>query len=215
MGLGAVAAIMHGLILPVALLFVHLITAGFQSYEVATFIARLNFSLPLDFLLSIGNTDFKNSEDSVLRFRQAVNYNPDPNKVHIGVDILSITGGIINCSKMYSLEIPYPYSVSFPFTIGDIVRAFRGSDKICYDTDAFLSLMDTFMVGLVAMTLVSMLLGSLHVLFFHTAAERMVKKIRLSYFHAALSQDRAWYDGQPPGEVSARLSKLVMLFVIN
>ena len=201
--LGATAAILHGFILPVALLFLDFITTAFTYYEVSRFTANVNFSLPLDFLLSIG----QRHGHPLLEFSELVDYIPDPDKIHVVVDILSLTGGLINCSRTYLLELPYPYAVSYAFTIEEIVQAVTLNSAVCYDKHLFLSFMDQLIVGLVSMAMITMVFGSLQVLFFHAAAERQVKRIRLMYFHAALCQDRAWYDEQLPGGVSIRLSQ--------
>lgn len=203
MSLGAIFAILHGFILPVALLFLDFITTAFTHYEVSRFVAKVNLSLPLDFLLGVGQS----SNQPQLEFSELIDYDPDPNKIHVLVDILGLTGGYVNCSKIYLLELPHPYTVSYPFTIGEIVRALTLNTAKCYDDHLFISFMDQLIVGLVALAVITIVLGSLQVLFFHAAAERVVRKIRLSYFHAALCQDRAWYDEQLPGEVSVRLSQ--------
>ena len=50
-------------------------------------------------------------------------------------------------------------------------------------------------------------LAYIQISFFQTAAERQVYKIRLKYYHAVLRQNIAWFDANPTGEISTRLSE--------
>lgn len=43
--------------------------------------------------------------------------------------------------------------------------------------------------------------------FFQASAERQVQKIRLRYYKAILKQDIAWFDENPSGELSNRISE--------
>ena len=51
------------------------------------------------------------------------------------------------------------------------------------------------------------LLAYIQISFYQTAAERQVYKIRLKYYRAVMRQNIAWFDANPTGEISTRLSE--------
>ena len=57
------------------------------------------------------------------------------------------------------------------------------------------------------------ILAYIQISFFQTSAERQVYKIRLKYYRAVLRQDIAWFDVNPTGEVSTRISEYVCMLV--
>ena len=57
--------------------------------------------------------------------------------------------------------------------------------------------------------------GYLQVSLFQMAAERQVHKIRLLFYRAILHQDIGWFDANPSGELSSRLSEYVPFLLFS
>ena len=204
---GAISAL-HGFVLPIALLILAQITDTFQFHETSRIIANLEVSLPIGFFIGIANNIATGGTTTVNAgvgfYEIQEDFDIDSNVATLDISIRNKTNGIVNCSQKLDFFIPYPYNHSFSFTIFDVLRATTPHVR-CYDNESFIAAMNLLILGLVGVALVAMLLGSLQVLLFTTAAQRQVKKARLLYFNSILRQEREWYDKQLAGALTTKL----------
>ncbi len=82
-----------------------------------------------------------------------------------------------------------------------------GSIAQCRDKDSFIADVNSEIFYFIAIACGAFLMGYLMIQAFHLASERQVYKMRLAYYRAVLRQDIAWFDLNPAGEVSSRLSE--------
>ena len=89
-------------------------------------------------------------------------------------------------------------------TVGDLIRQ---NVSMCVFGDAFINEVNNITFAFIGVGLAALIVAYVQIAFIQTAAERQVYKIRLKYYRAVLRQDIAWFDVNPTGEVSTRLSE--------
>ena len=89
----------------------------------------------------------------------------------------------------------------------DTFASLYGSVAQCLDKDSFIAQVNSEIFYFIAIACGAFLMGYLMIQTFHLASERQVYKMRLAYYRAVLRQDIAWFDLNPAGEVSSRLSE--------
>ena len=92
-------------------------------------------------------------------------------------------------------------------TITDIIQENYTSRASCLLNDGFIAEINTITYAFIGIGLAAFLVAYIQISFFQTAAERQIYKIRLKYYCAVLRQDIAWFDDNPTGEVTTRLSE--------
>ena len=92
-------------------------------------------------------------------------------------------------------------------TVADFVSFSTSMQFSCISDADFFSSVDNVAFAFVGIGLVAFLVSYIQISFIQTAAERQVYKIRLAYYRAVLRQDIAWFDANPTGEISTRLSE--------
>ena len=200
MVIGSLLAILHGFVLPIALLVLSYIINAFSAHELSRLIANFEQTVPVDYLLHLGMSQVERGE--------LTHYEAYPNKAgFIKFDIQNLTGGIVNCSAVYVYRLPYPYKGQFNFTIGDLVRS--SDAPACFNDTSFTNYINIFLLGLSVVIIVVAFLGALQMLIFHLTSERQMRKMRLYYFRSILSQERKWHDLQTLGDIGIHLSEYV------
>lgn len=91
----------------------------------------------------------------------------------------------------------------------DIFTQLYGNIAQCSDKDTFIDTIDSQIIFFVIIGCAAFVLGFIMLSNFHIASERQVYKMRLAYYKAVLRQEIAWFDLNPAGEISSRLSELV------
>ena len=89
-------------------------------------------------------------------------------------------------------------------TVGDLIRQ---NGSMCISGDAFINEVNNITFSFIGVGLAALIVAYVQIAFIQTAAERQVYKIRLKYYRAVLRQNIAWFDVNPTGEVSTRLSE--------
>ena len=105
----------------------------------------------------------------------------------------------INCTANYMI-------MNFTGTITEIIQLMNPQAR-CLLGGEFLEAINLQMYAFLGIGASVLLLAYIQISFMQTAAERQVYKIRLKYYHAVLRQNIAWFDANPTGEISTRLSE--------
>ena len=92
-------------------------------------------------------------------------------------------------------------------TFGDIIEACYGQGRECLDNDAFIRIIETQCYIYTAIAVGVMFLAYFQVQTFQLTAARQTHQIRLRYYRAILRQDIGWFDANPSGSLSSRLSE--------
>jgi ABC-type multidrug transport system fused ATPase/permease subunit len=77
---------------------------------------------------------------------------------------------------------------------------------MCLDTGGFTDAIEIQCYIFVGIAVGIFILSSLQSLFFQLVAERQIHLIRQNFYRAILRQDIGWFDANPSGELSSRLS---------
>ena len=117
----------------------------------------------------------------------------------------------VNCNSTFNASVPPLTLFNFSdtaVTITDIVQL-NFTQGMCLLNADFIREIDKQTFAFLGIGAAVLILAYIQISFFQTSAERQVYKIRLRYYRAVLRQDIAWFDVNPTGEVSTRLSEYV------
>ena len=92
-------------------------------------------------------------------------------------------------------------------TVADFISMNTSGQFSCVTNDAFITSVNSIALAFVGIGLGAFLVAYIQISFMQTAAERQVYKIRLRYYRAVLRQNIAWFDANPTGEITTRLSE--------
>lgn len=92
-------------------------------------------------------------------------------------------------------------------TVADFISTTTSGAFSCVTNDEFLISVNNIALAFVGIGLAAFLVAYIQISFMQTAAERQVYKIRLKYYRAVLRQNIAWFDANPTGEITTRLSE--------
>ena len=107
----------------------------------------------------------------------------------------------INCTANYTF-------MGFNGTITEIIQfQLKNPQARCLLGDEFLEAINLQTYAFLGIGASVLLLAYIQISFMQTAAERQIYKIRLKYYRAVLRQNIAWFDANPTGEISTRLSE--------
>ena len=108
----------------------------------------------------------------------------------------NITTGIVDCNAN-----------AFGVTLDEILQICFSDHSQCLSDDRFISVVNRQVIWFVVLA-VGVLIASFGQLsFFQVACERQINRIRLYYYRAIMRQDIGWFDNNPSGELSSRLSE--------
>ena len=207
MFIGTFVAILHGFVLPIALLVLAFLVDAFAFQEVSFDAANIDYYVPFSYLVSLQTSG---AEGEALELAELTgDYMVDPNEELILFAVKNLTGGIVNCTAEYTFLLPFPYDGRLNFTIGDLVRSATVPTASCYTNESFIEYINGLIFGLLAVIILAAALGAVQMLLFHLTSERQMRKMRLFYFRSILRQDRKWHDLHTQGELGIHLSELV------
>ena len=92
-------------------------------------------------------------------------------------------------------------------TFGDIIETCYGEGRECLDNNAFIRIIETQCYIYSAIAVGVLFLAYFQVQTFQLTAARQTHQIRLHYYRAILRQDIGWFDANPSGSLSSRLSE--------
>ena len=113
---------------------------------------------------------------------------------------VNITTGSVSCGARFVAD-----NVSTTFE--DIISLIYGDGRACLDNDGFTDIIAEQCLIYAGIAFSVMLLSYLQVWCFQVTAARQVHQIRLHFYRAILRQDIGWFDANPGGELSSRLSE--------
>lgn len=204
MSTGTLVAILHGFVLPIALLVLAFLTDAFTFQEVSLSSANIQYYVPFQYLVSLKTNG---AEGKPLELGELADYTADPTLANIPFNVKNLTGGVVNCSAVYTYSLPFPYKGQLSFTIGDLVRSATVPIASCYTNESFINYINRLIFGLLAVILLAAILGAVQMLLFHITSERQMRKMRLRYFQSILRQERKWHDLHTQGELGIHLSE--------
>ena len=200
-------AVLHGFVLPIALLVLAFLVDAFAFQEVSFDAANIDYYVPFLYLVSLQTSG---AEGEALELAEITgDYMVDPNEENILFAVKNLTGGIVNCTAEYTFFLPFPYDGKLNFTIGDLVRSATVPTASCYTNESFIDYINGLIFGLLAVIILAAALGAVQMLLFHLTSERQMRKMRLFYFRSILRQERKWHDLHTQGELGIHLSELV------
>lgn len=185
-------ASLHGFALPIALLLLAFISDAFTFHDVSHFVTNNRMEVPFQYLLNLQSNRVPGA---------------DANQELIKINMQILSGGVVNCSKVYTHTLSPPFLGEFQFTIGDLVRSATVPHAVCYDNMGFTNYVTNLIVGMLAVIVTVAVLGAFQMVIFHLTSERQMGKMRLNYFQAILRQERKWHDLHTQGELSLHLSE--------
>ena len=177
-------AVIHGAALPVAMLvFGDLTNAFVNQYSSAQLANYVFYFEPSDFL---GRDEF------VII---------DPQILAAGViDFRNITGGVVNCSEDYVLIKP---NLNFD----DVLQLGVTELAECLENDEFMDLVLYYSKLFCLIAAVVFIASSIQIVFFQFSAEQQIFQMKRKFYQAVLRQEIGWFDANPTGELSSRLSE--------
>ena len=177
-------ALLHGAVLPAAMLVFGLLTNAFVNQYSSAQLA--NYELEFD------PVDYINSG------RLAA---VDVRVILSGfINFTNITGGVVNCSHSYEL-------LPFNQTFDDILQIGVTQLARCLDNPTFLEIVTRYTLVFVGLGVVSWLLGGAHVALFRLSGVWQVRRLQSRLFSCLLQQELGWFDATPPGEVVSRITE--------
>ena len=109
----------------------------------------------------------------------------------------------INCTANYTFALEL---MNFTGTITEVIQL-SFPQGMCLLGNEFLDAINQVTYAFIGIGASVLVLAYLQISFYQTSAEHQVYKIRLNYYRAVLRQDIAWFDANPTGEISTRLSE--------
>ncbi len=182
--IGSAMAMIHGAALPVAMLVFGDLTNAFVNQYASTQLANYVFYFePEDFL---DRDEF---------------FIVDPLILASGViDFRNITGGVVNCSEDYVLIAP---SINFDEALKlGVTRLAK-----CLEDDEFIDEVDGYVQLFAIIAMVVFLTSFVQIVFFQFSAERQIFGLKKRFYRAVLRQNIGWFDANPTGELSTKLSE--------
>lgn len=177
-------ALLHGAVLPAAMLVFGLLTNAFVNQYSSAQLA--NYELSFDPLTYIEMGRLAAVDVRVI--------------VEGFINFTNITGGVVNCSDSYEL---LPFNQSFD----DILKLGITELASCLDNPTFLALVTRYTLVFVGLAVVAWILGGAHVALFSVAGRRQVMRLRDRLFSSLVWQELGWFDATSPGKITSRLTE--------
>ena len=178
MSLGTIAAIAHGAAFPLVTFILGEVTDAFINFA-----ATQTYTDPSNVTVSCGATtvaDLASVNFSVAR----------------AAVLSNISTGTVDCNAN-----------AFGVTLEDIIQTCFSDNGQCLSNGEFFDTINRLVYGFVGIAVGALIAGFAQISFFQLACERQVKRIRLHYYRSVLQQNIGWFDANPSGELSSRLSE--------
>ena len=179
MFIGTLASIVHGASLPLLMLYFGDLTNAFINQAASASFVDEND----DFALECGSELISTLANVSLNASMMAFQN-------------NISTGTVDCN-----------AAAFGVTLEQILDACFSSSSECLSNSDFFDLVNVIAVIFVAIGVGVFISAFIQISLFQTACERQVYKIRLAYYRSILRQDIGWFDANPSGELSSRLSE--------
>ena len=116
-------------------------------------------------------------------------------------------GGMLNLTNVSCDTILTDPDTLNMTTVADFIVTNTSGQFSCVLNEEFLTSVNSIALAFVGIGLGAFVVAYIQISFLQTAAERQVYKIRLKYYRAVLRQNIAWFDDNPTGEITTRLSE--------
>ena len=180
--IGIISAVLNGVGFPVVMLVFGQLTDGF-----------------IDQAITASFFDLGNINDTVLCLERAF-----PSLVNTSDALeslaLDISNGTMSCDAQYTVGTNMT-------SLEDIIPTCFSEGRRCLDAGAFTDDIEIQCYIFVGIAVAIFLLSSIQSLLFQLVAERQLHRIRREFYRAILRQDIGWFDANPSGELSSRLSE--------
>ena len=124
---------------------------------------------------------------------------------------IGLTGGTVNCSASNFPPLPNcAFNITPATTYTEILQGCISSQAECLTNDDFLQIINTQVYIFLGIAAGVFIAATLQITLYQLAAERQVYKIRLLFYQAILRQNIGWFDSNPSGELSSRLTEYVV-----
>jgi len=130
---------------------------------------------------------------------------------------IDFTGGIVNCSasgfQNFTLPpnftmIPLcPLLITPNTTYTELLQGCISNQTQCLTDDDFIQIINTQVYIFLGIAAGVFILATMQIALYQLAAERQVHKIRQLFYRAIVRQNIGWFDANPSGELSSRLSE--------
>ena len=177
--LGTFCSILNGSAFPIVMLIFGQLTDTFIDQAVTMDIVRPDST---DIIISCLYGDINNTLD----IEEALDVN--------------ITNGHVECNAQFNFE-------NTSTTLEDIVSTCFGDGRKCLGNSAFIDEISTQCYIFTGIAVAIFILAAIQSLCFEYVAARQVHFIRQNFYRAVLRQDIGWFDANPSGELSSRLSE--------
>jgi len=203
-------------VLPAALSVLGNMVELFAIHEASRIVANLAAQIQDDFISNTVTDTSRIEQGQFCSFSSESICSTDPGSSCVSASFsntstragaVSFEATVVNCSTVYSIDLPYPYLITVELSITDILQECLSPHARCLDNATFTSEISIFIYGLLAVSVAATLLGSLQVLFFQTVCERQVQKMKLHYYHALLRQELGWFDQHQAGDLCSKFSE--------
>ena len=182
LSIGVVCAVLNGSGFPIVMLIFGQLTDAF-----------------IDQAITASFTDPSKINDTVACIELAF-----PSLANISGVSEALAGSIINETMDCTTEFTFANNIT---TLEDIIPVCFGNGRMCLDTGGFTDAIEIQCYIFVGIAVGIFILSSLQSLFFQLVAERQIHLIRQNFYRAILRQDIGWFDANPSGELSSRLSE--------
>ena len=123
-------------------------------------------------------------------------------------DTSAVTQAISASSSRDSVHCSAPFDVGTNSTsLRELIPGCYGEGRKCLSNDDFIDEINMQCYIFVGIAMAIFVLSGLQSLFFQFVAERQIHLIRQKFYRAILRQDIGWFDANPSGELSSRLSE--------
>jgi len=186
--LGTITAIVNGAAVPALMLVFGDLAGTFINQGVSAAIANPESNITVECANRLLN----------ISFDAAFEVLAENIMVDTAFEVLAenIMVGTVNCS-----------AVVFGITFEDILHFCYSSTADCLDNDSFLRMINTQTYTFIGIGVGAFIASYFQILFFQRACEYQVHKIRLLVFQAILRQNIGWFDTNPSGELSSKLTE--------
>ena len=120
---------------------------------------------------------------------------------------ISMIAGFVSMSTNMTFETNCSYVVTSTSTISDLVSNCIQTQAKCLTNDDFIGVINLQVYYFLAIAATVFIAAYFQISLFQTACERQVHKIRLFFYRTILRQEIGWFDANPSGELSSRLSE--------
>ena len=121
-----------------------------------------------------------------------------------GVSLANSTDAVLNSISTGTADCN---ANAFGVTLEDVLQTCFRDNSECLTNSEFFDTVNGLVYGFVGIAFGALIAGFTQISFFQVACERQVKRIRLHYYRSVLRQNMGWFDTNPSGELSSRLSE--------